>query len=169
MTRPLAYCAIAALSISLAGPSPVHAQATENDAARERVAAWNDRCGTLWAELQPWGTSRLHSPDEAVARGFIAVLAGRGGPVRMAEEYLHSCVPVIDQILKSEVGGQCRQWMRELAQGPGGGVDALLREPEQVLAGLESLDELLRAAEGYLGTCVPQYAAAIDSTGPYSE
>jgi len=87
----------------------------------------------------------------------------------MAEEYLHSCVPVIDQILKSEVGGLCRQWMRELAQGPGVGVDALLREPEQVLAGLESLDELQQAAEGYLGICVPQYAAAIDSTGPYSE
>lgn len=55
MTRPLAYCAIAALSIALAEPSPAHAQATESDAARERVAAWNDRCGTLWAELQPWG------------------------------------------------------------------------------------------------------------------
>ena len=87
----------------------------------------------------------------------------------MAEEYLHSCVPVIDQILKSEVGGKCRQWMRELAQGPGGGVDALLREPEQALAELEAVDDLRQAAEAYLGTCVPQYAAAIDSTGPYTE
>lgn len=169
MSRPLACCVIAALSISLAGPVPVHAEATHDDAARERVADWNDRCGTLWAELQPWGTARLHSPDEDVARGFIAALAGRGGPVRKAEEYLHACVPVIGQILNSEIGGQCRQWMRELAQGPGGDVNALLRDPGQVLAELEPFDDLRRAAEGYLETCVPRYAAAIDSTGPFAE
>ena len=169
MTRPLAYCAIAALSIALAGPIAVHAQATYDEAARERVAAWNDRCGTLWAELQPWGTARLHSPDEEIARGFIAVLAGRGGPVRMAEEYLDTCVPVIDQVFRSEVGGQCRQWMRELARGPGGGHNAVLSEPEQALAALASFDDLQQAAEQYLGTCVPQYAAAIDSVPSYSE
>lgn len=169
MTRLLACCVIMALSVTLAGTRLVHAQATQDDAARERVAAWNDRCGTLWAELQPWGTARLHSADEAVARGFIAVLAGRGGPVAKAEEYLGTCVPVISQILNSEVGGRCRQWMGELARGPGGGVEALLREPRQTLAALAAFDDLRQAAEEYLGTCVPQYAAAIDSTRSSSE
>jgi len=168
VTRSLACGVIVALSVTLAGTNPVHAQATQDDAARERVAAWNDRCGTLWAELQPWGTARLHSPDEAVAHGFIAVLAGRGGPVGMAEEYLGTCVPVISQILNSEVGGKCRKWMGELARGPGGGIEALLREPRQALAALEAFDDLRLAAEEYLGTCVPQYAAAIDSTRPSS-
>ena len=169
MIRPLACCAILALSVTLAGASLVHAQATQDEEARERVAAWNDRCGTLWAELQPWGTARLHSPDEAVARGFIAVLAGRGGPVGKAEEYLGTCVPVIGEILDSDVGGQCRQWMGELARGPGGGVEALLRDPQQALAALEGFDDLRRAAEAYLGTCVPRYAAAIDGTRPAPE
>ena len=139
----------------------VEAPTIPDQATRERVADWLDRCRDMWRELAQHGAYGVDFSNDREVREFLSYYEERDNAIAATiKRYVRTCVRVGKAV--NESGRPCRKLTGDV-HGSVGFTNDVTRNAENLFDRGSRLDDTQRrTVEDYLQTCIPAYAAVLE-------
>ena len=135
--------------------------AISDQATRDRVADWLDRCRDMWGEVGPHGGYNVDFSSDREVREFLSYYEERDSAIAATiKRYVRTCVRVGKAV--NESGRPCRKLAGDVHRSVGFTND-VTRNAENLFDRGSRLDDTQRrTVEDYLQTCIPAYATVLE-------